>query len=62
MVHNGVVILEGKPPLPEGAVVTVLYRGSPPSVTSPVMRIARSGRAAGPTEATRPDPSRPAVG
>jgi len=30
-VRNGVVVLEGQLPLPEGAVVTVLYPVSPPA-------------------------------
>ena len=34
VVHNGVVVLDGEPKLPEGAVVSVLYPISPPGVPS----------------------------
>jgi hypothetical protein len=30
-IHNGVVVLEGELPLPEGTMVTVSYRGAPPT-------------------------------
>ena len=33
-VHNGVVVLEGELPWPEGTLVTVLYRGAPTSESS----------------------------
>ena len=32
-VHNGVVVLEGESPLPEGAMVTVSYDGAPAAKT-----------------------------
>jgi hypothetical protein len=33
-VHNGVVVLEGEPTLPEGAIVSVMYPTPPTTVAS----------------------------
>jgi hypothetical protein len=40
-IHNGVVVLEGELPLPEGAIVTVLYSGAPPANSSEAHRRVR---------------------
>src|SRR5262249_46047015 len=40
-VHNGVVVLEGELPFPEGTPVTVLYRGAPASESTDVRRPVR---------------------
>jgi hypothetical protein len=51
-IHNGVVVLEGELPLPEGTPATVVYRGAPTSGSSatrrpvrlPLVRSDRPGR------------------
>ena len=48
-VQNGVVILEGELPLPEGTIVTVSYLDPPPTTTPTIgdkaqLRLLRSGR------------------
>lgn len=40
-IHNGVVVLEGELPWPEGTPVTVLYRGAPTSESPPTRRPVR---------------------
>lgn len=37
-VHNGVVVLEGGPPLPEGTVVRVSYHAGPAIHVSPIRK------------------------